>query len=427
MSVTHIRSLHARQILDSRGRPTVEAEVYLEGGVVARASVPSGASTGRAEAVELRDTGDPSWGGLGVSAAVANIRGEIRELLAGEDALDQAGLDRRMVEADGTESLARLGGNAILAVSLAAVRAGAKALDQPLHERIGELAGTSPALPLPMANILSGGLHASYGMDVQDFLLMPIGAGSYGEALQWICRARTAAADLCRRRGLTTLLADEGGLSPGFRTTEEALALMVEAIERAGLEPGKDAAIALDLAASGLTDDAGHYHLEREGTKLDPPSMIERQRQWIRDFPVLSIEDGLGEEDWDNWEGLTQALAGIQIVGDDLFATQPHRIASAAKRGIANAALIKVNQNGTLSGTLDAIATARSAGYATVISARSGETEDDFLADLAVGVGGGQIKIGSVRNSERLAKYNQLLRLAERDIPWRGVGGLAPL
>ena len=424
--MTKIASIKGRQILDSRGRPTVEAEVWLDDGRMARASVPSGASTGKAEAVELRDGGE-AWGGLGVSRAVSSITGEIAPALAGYDACDQAGFDARMRELDGTDNLSRLGGNATLAVSLAAVRASALVTEQPLFRRIAALAGTMPTMPMPMVNILSGGLHAGRGMDVQDFLMIPLGAKSYAQALDWVCRVRASATALCAEQGITTLLADEGGLSPGFETSEEALVLMVKAFERAGLEPGKDAAIALDVASSSLVNDTGDYPFTRAGRTYSASEMVKLQQAWVAGFPIISIEDGLGEDDWANWPAMTAALSKIQLVGDDLFATQPARIDRAVAAGICNAALIKVNQNGTFSGTLDAIRSARAGGYATVISARSGETEDDFLADLAVGVAGGQIKIGSVRNSERLSKYNQLLRLEEEGLDWAGASGIAPL
>lgn len=424
--MTKVASIKARQILDSRGRPTVEAEIGLEDGRTARASVPSGASTGKAEAVELRDGGE-TWGGLGVRQAVANVTGEIANMLTGHDVCDQAGLDARMRALDGTDSLSRLGGNATLAVSLAGVRASAVVTGQPLFRRIAQLADVTPTMPMPMVNILSGGLHAGRGMDVQDFLMIPIGADSYSQALDWVCRVRTSATILCAEAGITTLLADEGGLSPGFETSEEALTLMVKAFERAGLEPGKDAAIALDIASSSLVNDAGDYPFTRARQTYSASELIALQKAWVADFPIVSIEDGLGEDDWGNWPAMTSALGAIQLVGDDLFATQPARIDRAVAGGICNAALIKVNQNGTFSGTLDAIRSARAGGYATVISARSGETEDDFLADLAVGVAGGQIKIGSVRNSERLSKYNQLLRLEEEGLDWSGASSIAPL
>jgi enolase len=423
LSATTILALFARQVFDSRGRPTVEAEVSLAGGASGRASAPAGASRGAAEACELRD-GDPGrFEGRGVTRAVFGVNGEIAALLIGCDALDQRGLDQAMRDLDGTAQLSRLGGNAVLAVSIALARAGAAALGQPLYRRLAELAGVSgPTLPMPMVNILSGGLHAGRGMDVQDFLVIPVGATSYSQALEWALRVRAAAATLCQEAGLTTLLADEGGLSPGFADGAEALTLMVRAFERAGLRPGEDAAIALDIAASSLTDVEGRYGLARAGRTLDSAAMIELLCDWTGRFPIVSIEDGLGEEDWGAWPELTRRLGHIQLVGDDLFATQADRIARGVREGAGNAALIKINQNGTLTGTLDALAAARAGGFATVVSARSGETEDPFIADLAVGVAGGQIKIGSVRTSERMAKYNQLLRLEEESLPFAEFG-----
>lgn len=426
MIATKISSVHARQVLDSRGRPTVEVEVTLANGTVGRASAPSGASTGKAEAVELRD-GFEAWEGRGVSRAVGNVREKIARSLIGFDAFDQVGVDTCLANIDGTANWSNLGGNAVLSVSLGVARAAAFSSRQPLFRRFAELAGVEPTMPMPMVNILSGGLHAGRGMDVQDFLVIPVGAISFSQALEWVCRVRSAAAELCAEKGLPTLLADEGGLSPGFATSEQALEMMVLSFKRAGLTPGKDVAIALDIASSSLVASDGHYRLERQGLRCSSEEMIEMQVKWTRRYPIISIEDGLGEDDWDHWPALTRALDDIQLVGDDLFATQPDRIRRAIDGGIGNAALIKVNQNGTLTGTLDAVRTAREAGYATVISARSGETEDDFLADLAVGVAGGQIKVGSVRNSERLAKYNQLLRIEEAGLPWAGSTGLAPL
>jgi enolase len=421
-----ISQVRGRQILDSRGRPTVEAEILLTDGTVGRASVPSGASTGKAESVELRD-GGTAWGGKSVTTAVANIADIIGPVLRGLDVSDQSGLDTKLREIDGTPNFARLGANAALAVSLAILRAGAAAQRQPLYRRIADLADVSPTMPMPMVNILSGGLHAGRGMDVQDFLVMPVGASSYGEALDWVCRVRASAAELCAEQGLTTLLADEGGLSPGFDRSETALDMMVHAFERAGLKPGEEVAIALDVASSSLVGDAGEYHFPRLGHSFTSGEVVDLLAGWVDAYPIVSIEDGLGEEDWSSWPQLTQRLGHIQLVGDDLFATQPERVQRGVDGAIANSALIKVNQNGTFSGTLDAITTARAGGYSTVVSARSGETEDDLLADLAVGVAGGQIKIGSVRNSERLAKYNQLLRIEEAGLPWTGKSGLAPL
>ena len=424
MSSSHIKAIQARQILDSRGRPTIEAEVHTEGGIIARASAPSGASTGKAEAMELRD-GGVAWEGRGVFGAVRNVTDRIAPLLRGFDVCDQHWLDDKMRVHDGTPNFANLGGNAVLAVSLAIARASAQQIGQPLYRRFAELAKAQPVMPLPMVNILSGGLHAGRGMDIQDFLVMPVGAQSYSEALEWICRVRTAATQICADRNIPTLLADEGGLSPGLETPEQALSMMVESIERSQLRPGEDCAIALDVASSSLVDDDGRYHFARLGAVYSSHDMIEAMVEWTRNFPIVSIEDGLGEDDWENWPELTRRLGHIQLVGDDLFATQPDRITRAVSIGAANSALIKVNQNGTVSGTLDAISAARRAGYSTVVSARSGETEDDFLADLAVGVAGLQIKIGSVRNSERQAKYNQLTRIAESGIDWAGKVGLS--
>jgi enolase len=419
MTATEIVSIHGRQILDSRGRPTVEAEVRLAGGARATASAPAGASRGAAEACELRDQDPAHYAGRGVRAAVANIDGEIAAALIGRDALDQTGTDRLMVELDGTSSLSRLGGNAILAVSIAVVRAGAIAIGAPLHLRLADLAGTAaPCMPTPMVNILSGGLHAGRGMDVQDFLAIPVGASTYGQALEWSCRVRDAAAHLCALRGLSTLMADEGGLGPGFAESREALELMTDAIEDAGLRPGEEVAIALDVASSSMVDAGGHYRFERAGRRLSAAEMTELLASWAHRYPIVSIEDGLHEEDWTNWPELTRRLKDIQLIGDDVFATQPARIRRGIAEGVANAVLIKINQNGTLSGTLEALAAARTGGYATVVSARSGETEDSFIADLAVGAAAGQIKIGSVRNGERLAKYNQLLRIEEDGLPF---------
>ena len=422
-----IRRLHARQILDSRGRPTVEVDAELEDGSFGRASVPSGASTGTAEAHELRD-GDPArYAGLGVLKAVRHVDSEIDAALRGADAADQRGVDELLRRLDGTPQLRRLGANATLGVSLAVCRAAAASLGQALYERIAELAQARPTLPLPMTNILSGGLHAGRGMDVQDFLAMPLRAASIDEAIHLVARVRSAATEVARERGLPTLLADEGGLSPGLATGRAALEMMVESIERAGLRPGVDIAIAIDVAASALGD-AGHgYRLAREGRLCSSAQMIEMIDGWVRDFPVASVEDGLGEDDWSHWRALTDRLGQrVQLVGDDLFTTHPQRLARGLREGVANGVLVKANQNGTLSGTLDVIARARAAGYATIVSARSGETEDAFMSDLAVGSGAGQIKIGSLRTSSTLAKYNQLLRIEERSrAPYAGVAALA--
>ena len=411
-----IVAIRGRQIFDSRGRPVVEAEVSLAGGAVGRASVPSGASTGRHEAHELRD-GDPSMHeGRGVLRAVAHVDGEIAQLLSGRDARDQAGIDTSMRALDGTANLERLGANAVLAVSLAVCRAAALAESLPLHRYIAALASNdAPMLPMPMVNILSGGAHAGRSMDVQDFLVVPIGAKRYADALRMALDVRRAAQILLSRRGVTTLLADEGGLSPGFRSAAEALELMVAAIDSAGLSPGRDAAIAIDVAASELFD-AGAYDWPREGRRLSREDMISIVDAWRRHYPVISVEDALHEDDWEGWTRLTETAGDLQLVGDDLFATNIDRIDRGIRTRAANAVLIKPNQNGTLSGALDAIAHARRNGLATIVSARSGETADAFIADLAVGSGAGQIKIGSVRSSERMTKYNRLLRIAEDSV-----------
>ena len=424
-----IRALHARQILDSRGRPTVEVDALLDGGSVGRASVPSGASTGAAEAHELRD-GDPvRYAGLGVMRAVDNVNGEIAAALQRADAADQRAVDDMLRMLDGTPQLRRLGANATLAVSLAVCRAAAAARGQWLYERIAELAGAVPLLPVPMTNILSGGLHAGRGMDAQDFLAIPMRAASVDEAIHLMARVRSAATEVLHDRGMTTLLADEGGLAPACETASEALRLIIEAIERAGLRPGDDVSIAIDVAATSLVQPEGRYGLHREGRVLDGDAMIELVCSWVREAPVVSIEDGLGEEDWTGWRTLTRRLGHtVQLVGDDLFATHAQRLARGIREGVANGILVKANQNGTLTGTLDVIAQAKAARYATIVSARSGETEDPFIADLAVGTAAGQIKIGSLRTSSTVAKYNQLLRIEEHArARYAGIGALAPL
>jgi enolase len=415
---TSIHKLQARQILDSRGRPTVEVDAWLEGGAFGRASVPSGASTGAAEAHELRDGNPEHYAGMGVLKAVANVNGEIARAMCGADALDQRRIDAALVTLDGTAQLSRLGANAVLGVSLAVCRAAGEAGGQRLYERVAELAGVAtPSMPLPMMNVLSGGLHAGRGMDVQDFLAIPLGAGSFAEALHLLSRVRSAASEVARDRGLPTLLADEGGLSPGLDSGRAALLMLMECVERAGLRPGEDIAIALDVAASTFLRSQGRYALAREGVERSSAQMVEMLGAWASEFPVASIEDGLAEEDWGAWAELTRVLGErVQLVGDDLFATNARRLARGIGEGVANGVLVKANQNGTLSGTLDVIALARSAGYATIVSARSGETEDAFMSDIAVGSAAGQIKIGSLRTSSTVAKYNQLLRIEEHGV-----------
>lgn len=419
-----IAEVRARQILDSRGRPTIEADVRLEDGSAGRACAPSGASRGRYEAWELRDQDPDHYDGLGVRKAVANANTELAAAILGQEGTAQEQVDQLMRDVDGTPSLQRLGANAILAISMALARAAADHRKILLHQYIAELAGTAMSMPMPMTNILSGGAHARRGMDIQDFLVIPVGAGSYSEALEMISRVRLAATSLMTEQGLTTLLADEGGLSPGFGTAEQAMELMIRSFEAAGLRPGEDAAIALDVAASELFEQ-GAYQLAGEGRALSGPEMTAFISDLARRFPIISIEDPLEQDDWENWRILTSELPNVQIVGDDLFVTNVERIRHGIAQGVANAALIKLNQNGTVSGTIAAAAAARSAGYAAVVSARSGETEDTFIADLSVGLGTGQIKIGSVRSSERLAKYNQLLRIEEgAELPFAGVSGI---
>jgi enolase len=422
-----VASVQARQIFDSRGRPTIEVDVTLADGRVGRASAPSGASTGRHEAVELRDGDKSQFDGLGVSKAVANVDSEIAAAIVGLDSLRQADVDAKLVELDGTGNFSRLGGNATLATSLAVCRAAAAHVGTPLHRYINSLVPhRQMSLPLPMTNILSGGAHAGRSMDIQDFLAIPVGARSYTEALTMVGRVRSVASQLVMARGLTTLLADEGGLSPGFSDSREALDLMVETFKVAGYDPRAEMAIALDVAASELHQGNGAYRLERQGRLLSGREMTEFLAGLVQDYPIHSVEDGLDQDDWAEWRCLSRIIPHCQLVGDDLFVTDESRIRRGAAEGVANAALIKVNQNGTLSGALKAMGAAWSAGFATIVSARSGETDDSFIADFAVGTGAGQIKIGSTRSSERLSKYNQLLRIeASEPLPFAGGRALA--
>lgn len=408
-----IVNITARQIFDSRGRPTVEADVTLADGAVGRACVPSGSSTGRHEAWELRD-GDPELhGGYGVLTATRNVKEEINAALAGMDALDQRAVDAALVGLDGTPSLRRLGANAVLATSMAAARAAAAHARRPLYRHLATLAeGAAPCLPMPMTNVLSGGAHVEGGMDFQDFLVIPVGATSFSNALAMISRVVIATAEVLRSMGGRLGLAGDGGFDPGFRRAEQALEVLVRAIERSGLRAGADVAVALDLAASELAHEDG-YHLPGEGRHLSAAEMMDHVAELARRFPIVSVEDALEQDDWAGWRTLTRRLTGLQVVGDDLFATNGERIRYGIEIGAANAAVLKLNQNGTLSGTLDALATLRAAGRGAIVAARSGDTEDTFIADLAVGAGAGQVKIGAFRNTERLAKYNQLLRIEE--------------
>jgi len=405
-----IRSIHAREVLDSRGNPTVEVEVTCVGGAFGRAIVPSGASTGTHEAVELRDGDMKRYGGKGVRRAVANVLTEIAPKIVGMSASSQAEIDRAMIALDGTPNKSRLGANAILGVSLAVAHAAAAARDLPLWRYLD--VDQRAAMPMPMVNLVSGGLHAGRNLDFQDFLLIPLGARSYSEALEMTVEVyRTLGRVLVQHGFEGVLVGDEGGYGPKLPENERAIEMILAAFAKLGLAPGKDAAIAIDVASSHFYRD-GQYHLRE---KLDGREMAELLRSWASAYPIRSIEDGLAEDDWDGWRYLTN-LAGreVQLIGDDLFVTSVERLKRGIDTGVANAVLVKVNQVGTLTETLAVMATARAAGYRTVISARSGETEDSTIADLAVGTGAGQIKIGSVARSERLAKYNQLLRIEEQ-------------
>lgn len=408
-----IAGLKASEILDSRGRPTVEVVATLASGSRGRASVPSGMSTGRHEAVELRDQSVPRYRGLGVRRALANVGQVIAPAVAGLDAGDQAGLDRVLIQLDGTPDKSHLGANATLAVSLAVANAAAAEAGLPLWRYLEGERG--PVLPRPMVNILSGGLHAGRNMDVQDFLVVPVKASTFSAALEVCVQFHAAMKDLLHDRGLTTLRADEGGFGPPLKAHAQALDLMVAAAERAGYRPGEDVQIAIDVAASEFFDaQRAVYDMAREGKVVDAGQMVGLMSGWVDDYPICSIEDGLAEDDWSGWAELTRVLGGrVQLVGDDLFTTNTARLRQGIDRGVANCALVKMNQVGTLTETLEFVDMARSAGYGTVASARSGETEDASLADVAVAAAAGQIKIGSVTGSERLAKYNQLLRIEE--------------
>jgi enolase len=408
-----ITRVHAREVLDSRGNPTVEVEVHCAGGAFGRAIVPSGASTGRHEAVELRD-GDPArYGGKGVRRAIANVRDVLASRLHGLDVTNQAHIDRLLCEVDGTPNKSRLGGNALLGVSLACARAAAASKGQPLWRYLDS--ESVARMPLPMVNLISGGLHAGGNLDLQDFLLLPIGARSYSAALEMTVAVYRALSRVLIRHDVEgVLVGDEGGFGPRLQSNEQAIEMILRAIDNAGLKPGKQAALALDVASTHFHRE-GLYHLRVDGGRaLDADGMIGLLERWVKQYPILSIEDGLAEDDWDGWRKLTAALSErVQLIGDDLFVTNPERLRRGIAAGVANCVLVKANQIGTLTETLDVVRLARAAGYRAVISARSGETEDDTLADLAVATGAGQIKIGSVARSERLAKYNQLLRIEE--------------
>lgn len=407
-----IQEVRAREIVDSRGNPTVEADVILDGGAFGTAAVPSGASTGKFEALELRD-GGKRYLGKGVLKAVGNVNDTIATLLAGQDASDLAALDRLMLEADGTENKEKLGANAILAVSLAAAKAAADADERPLYEKIG---GSKAAmLPVPMMNILNGGAHAANNVDIQEFMIMPVGAPSFAEGLRYCAEVYHTLAGLLKAEGLATAVGDEGGFAPSLPSDEAAIQYIIKAIEKAGYRPGEDFVLAIDAAASEWEQDGGGYRQPKSGKSFTTEEMIGYWEDLVTRYPIASLEDGLGEEDWSGWQKLTAAIGQkVQLVGDDLFVTNTKRLERGIKEGCGNAILIKLNQIGSLSETLAAIEMAHKAGFKAVVSHRSGETEDTTIADLAVATAAGQIKTGAPARSERVAKYNRLLRIEEQ-------------
>lgn len=408
--MTTIVEIKAREVLDSRGNPTVEAEVILEGGARGSAMVPSGASTGAHEALELRD-GGPRYMGKGVLRAVAHVKEQIAPELAGMDALAQAAVDQAMLDLDETTNKASLGANAILAVSLANARAAANALGLPLYRYLGGAQGVT--LPVPLMNVINGGKHGDNNVDFQEFMLVPAGAPSFRDALRYGVEVFHALKGVLKRRGYNTNVGDEGGFAPDLKSNLEAIEVLLEAIGKAGFTPGKEISLALDPASTEFYKD-GKYHLEAEGKVLSGEEMVQYWVSWVNQYPIVSIEDGLAEDDWASWKLITDQVGHkTQLVGDDLFVTNPTRLAEGIEKGVGNAILVKVNQIGTLSETLEAIRLAQRKGYRVVISHRSGETEDAFIADLAVAVNAGQIKTGSASRSDRLAKYNQLLRIEE--------------
>ena len=410
--MSNIAAIHAREVLDSRGNPTVEAEVFLADGSMGRAIVPSGASTGEHEAVELRDEDTNRFLGKGALKAVENVNGEIAEGLANWDAFDQRGLDARMIELDGTENKGRLGANALLSVSMAAARASAQTLDIPLYRYLGGAGANT--LPTPMMNILNGGAHADNNVDFQEFMVMPVGAPSFHEALRWGVEVFHTLKGVLKKRGYNTAVGDEGGFAPSVKSNVEAIEVVLEAISKAGYKPGEEIAIALDPAASEFFQDGKYVFKKSDKSAKSSDEMVAFWAKWVKDYPIVSLEDGLAENDWDGWAKLTEELGGkIQLVGDDLFVTNVEFLQEGIDKGVANSILVKVNQIGTVSETLDAIDLARRNGYTSVISHRSGETEDTFIADLAVATGAGQIKTGSASRTDRIAKYNQLLRIEE--------------
>ncbi|MCX6577900.1 MAG: phosphopyruvate hydratase [Candidatus Aminicenantes bacterium] len=409
---TSIKKIHAREILDSRGNPTVEAEVTLENGVVGRSAVPSGASTGIHEALELRDGDKKRYGGKGALSAVKNVNDLIAKALIGFDAKDQTGLDKAMIEIDGTPNKNKLGANAILGVSLAAAKAAAAAANMPLYRYLG---GTSAfILPVPMFNILNGGSHANWqATDFQEFMIAPVGAPNFREALRWGAEIYQSLKSVLKSQGYSTSVGDEGGFAPALKTNAEAVEVILKAVEKAGYKPGLEIAIALDPASSSFFED-GHYLLRTENRKITSAQMVELYADWVKKYPIVSIEDGLAEDDWEGWKLLNTTLGNrIQIIGDDLFVTNISRIGRGIREGAANAVLIKLNQIGTLSETIAAIEMARKAGWRAMVSHRSGETVDSFIADFTVAMGTGQLKTGAPCRGERIEKYNQLMRIEE--------------
>lgn len=413
MNYLEIVKVIGREILDSRGNPTVEAEVYLADGTVGRGTAPSGASTGEFEALELRDGDKGRYGGKGVTKAVENINTAINDAVCGLDASDIYAVDRAMIKADGTKDKSKLGANAILAVSIAAARAASISLDIPLYRFLGGISGNR--LPVPMMNILNGGAHAANTVDVQEFMIMPVGAPSFKEALRWCAEVFHALAALLKSKGLATSVGDEGGFAPDLASDEEAIQYILEAVKNAGYEPGKDFMIAMDAASSEWKGSKkGEYVLPKAGTKFTSAELIEHWKKLVEKYPIISIEDALDEEDWEGWQLLTKELGGnVQLVGDDLFVTNTERLAKGISLGCGNSILIKLNQIGSVSETLEAIKMAHKAGYTAISSHRSGETADTTIADLAVALNTCQIKTGAPSRSERVAKYNQLLRIEE--------------
>jgi enolase len=409
--MTQIIEVKGREILDSRGNPTVEVDVITACGAIGRAAVPSGASTGKREALELRNKRAKRYGGKGVTTAVANVNSKIAPVIVGMDAAEQVVLDQAMLDLDGTANKSKLGANAILGVSMAAARAAAMAYDLPLYRYLGGI--NARYLPVPMMNIVNGGAHAANNLDIQEFMIIPIGAKSITQAVQMGAETFHSLKKILKGKGLNTAVGDEGGFAPDLDSNEDAIKQIIEAIEAAGYKPGIDIGLAMDAAASEFYKD-GKYVLASEKRKLGAEAMIDYYGELIDKYPILSLEDGLAEQDWDGWELLTERLGStIQVVGDDIFVTNPKIFAEGIERGVANSILIKLNQIGTVTETLDAIEMGVQAGYTTVISHRSGETEDAFIADFVVGVGGGQIKTGSLSRSDRVAKYNQLIRIEE--------------